>query len=330
MEKQESKRRFPTFPQPRRLRTITTYGIRILRARSVRIKRSDPILPTTFAVPAGTVVYIDLWDTRWNEAVTFTLAATKITVPDVAAAAFKNFAPALQTLVIAQPLTQRAALSEKTLREIESPDNIKAFQQNISDRQNEVIADTSKVLQSIQDSNTEMVCLSNYQEFRLMDSVPRPTDLVAPAKKLGCSQANLLTSKTFFKAEDDAISHAKAAAGLPLRLVDIADLTTVVNSFYLTCMAYIPGLPEGDQNTGRAACRGYAQNLSSQQALISSAITDAQKAQDTLLQVVQTLNSFPGTPTAIVFKLTTKKLTNMVVTITGQEIINKVSSSIQQ
>src|SRR5271157_4777677 len=34
MEKQESKRRFPAFPQPRRLRTITTYGIRILRARS--------------------------------------------------------------------------------------------------------------------------------------------------------------------------------------------------------------------------------------------------------------------------------------------------------
>src|SRR5271170_6412396 len=35
MEKQESKKRFPTFPQPRRLRTITTYGIRILRARSI-------------------------------------------------------------------------------------------------------------------------------------------------------------------------------------------------------------------------------------------------------------------------------------------------------
>src|SRR5580700_8691073 len=35
MEKQESKVRFPTFPQPRRLRTITQYGIRILRARSV-------------------------------------------------------------------------------------------------------------------------------------------------------------------------------------------------------------------------------------------------------------------------------------------------------
>src|SRR5271165_33043 len=34
MEKQESKRRFPAFPQPRRLLTITTYGIRILRARS--------------------------------------------------------------------------------------------------------------------------------------------------------------------------------------------------------------------------------------------------------------------------------------------------------
>jgi hypothetical protein len=34
MEKQESKKRFPTFPQPRRPRTITTYGMRILRARS--------------------------------------------------------------------------------------------------------------------------------------------------------------------------------------------------------------------------------------------------------------------------------------------------------
>src|SRR5271154_4582453 len=38
MEKQESKQRFPTFPQPRRLRTITTYGIRILRARSLVIR----------------------------------------------------------------------------------------------------------------------------------------------------------------------------------------------------------------------------------------------------------------------------------------------------
>src|ERR1700738_1814703 len=35
MEKQESKIRFPTFPQPLRLRNITSYGIRNLRARSV-------------------------------------------------------------------------------------------------------------------------------------------------------------------------------------------------------------------------------------------------------------------------------------------------------
>ncbi len=33
----ESKERFPTFPQPRRLRTINTYGIRVLRARSYRL-----------------------------------------------------------------------------------------------------------------------------------------------------------------------------------------------------------------------------------------------------------------------------------------------------
>ena len=33
MEKQESKNRFPTFPQPRRLRSTFSYGIRILGAR---------------------------------------------------------------------------------------------------------------------------------------------------------------------------------------------------------------------------------------------------------------------------------------------------------
>ena len=36
MEKQESKNRFPTFPQPRRLRCTFSYGIRILRARPHR------------------------------------------------------------------------------------------------------------------------------------------------------------------------------------------------------------------------------------------------------------------------------------------------------
>src|ERR1700738_5626296 len=42
MEKQESKVRFQTFPQPLRLRNITSYGIRNLRARSVYL--SDRIL----------------------------------------------------------------------------------------------------------------------------------------------------------------------------------------------------------------------------------------------------------------------------------------------
>src|ERR1017187_6030964 len=41
MEKQESKVRFPTFPQPLRLRTITTYEIRILRARSVGLSELE-------------------------------------------------------------------------------------------------------------------------------------------------------------------------------------------------------------------------------------------------------------------------------------------------
>ena len=35
MEKQESTNRFPTFPQPRRLRSTFSYGIRVLGARPI-------------------------------------------------------------------------------------------------------------------------------------------------------------------------------------------------------------------------------------------------------------------------------------------------------
>ena|ERR1035437_9767633 len=45
MEKQESKDRFPTFPQPRRLRSTFSYGIRILGARSKESCMDPPIHP---------------------------------------------------------------------------------------------------------------------------------------------------------------------------------------------------------------------------------------------------------------------------------------------
>src|SRR5665213_1865213 len=45
MEKQESKDRFPTFPQPRRLRSTFSYGIRILGARSKESCMNPPIHP---------------------------------------------------------------------------------------------------------------------------------------------------------------------------------------------------------------------------------------------------------------------------------------------
>jgi hypothetical protein len=43
MEKQESKNRFPTFPQPRRLRSTFSYGIRILGASSDIIPEAQEI-----------------------------------------------------------------------------------------------------------------------------------------------------------------------------------------------------------------------------------------------------------------------------------------------
>lgn len=59
MEKQESKQRFPTFPQPRRLRTINTYGIRVLRARSGFISRQP--LADTCAGPLGSLHSTDFY-----------------------------------------------------------------------------------------------------------------------------------------------------------------------------------------------------------------------------------------------------------------------------
>src|SRR5260370_30107251 len=56
MEKQESKERFPTFPQPRRPRTITTYVIRILRARSLLLSHiaHNGVVPGRYLVTMTT------------------------------------------------------------------------------------------------------------------------------------------------------------------------------------------------------------------------------------------------------------------------------------
>jgi TolB-like protein len=67
MEKQESKVRFPTFPQPLRLRTITTYEIRILRARSTLLGQDMRPISSALAAKIAssgkrTVAVVDFTD----------------------------------------------------------------------------------------------------------------------------------------------------------------------------------------------------------------------------------------------------------------------------
>src|ERR1700756_3559857 len=61
MEKQESKIRFPTFPQPLRLPTITSYGIRILRARSVSTQAVQPPNNERVALAEAFEAFVQLW-----------------------------------------------------------------------------------------------------------------------------------------------------------------------------------------------------------------------------------------------------------------------------
>jgi hypothetical protein len=284
----------------------------------VQIWRTNPISPPTFTVPAGIEVYVELLDTRWNENVTFTVTTTKTPPPDVGAAALKNAIPGLQSIIAKQPLTPTA---HTAIEDTQDPGltAARALASHIDERQGEIIASSNEVLAAVQHASAAINCLSSYQVIR---TIVQPTGL----PKYGCSQAEMLTPRTFDTAKNEAVTLAQSAAAANLALLDVADLDQVVKSFYLTCLTYFPASQQGSE--ARMTCRKVAEKLSNQETSIDTAVTDIQKAQDALLQTTQTIQFWPGTPPKLIYKITSQKHLNFSVVIAGTEIVSKANSPI--
>jgi hypothetical protein len=296
------------------LPTVETYPQCVPNAQSgykskqclVIVDRQAPISPPTLIVPVGTTVFVELVNTRWNENVTFTLSTTHTTTQDVAAGAIKNAIPGLQTIVFDVTATPRAVMSV-------SPTGILGLQKAVSSQQEDLAQRLNVAIKSIQNSNAGLTCLSSYQVLQ-----PDHT----------CSQASLLTPATFVAAKDAAIAAAQASANLAVPVLDVTDFDALVKTFYLTCLAYVPGMPPKDQDVARQLCRDMGEKVSSKESLIDSALSDIQKAQDALLQVVNTLEAWPGAPFKVAYQFTTTKNNNMSVAIAGVEIVSKTSSPV--
>jgi hypothetical protein len=305
---------------------------------ALSIQRSNPITPTSFAVPAGTVVYVSLTDTRQNENVTFNVSATKVTVPDTAAAIVKNIIPGLQTITATQPIEPRTNGGTRTpafaYQPPTPPPAVQELMNNILARQKEIITSTNAVLHSVQSAAAFMTCLSNYEEPVAKageDLTPykvSPTD--EPPPSFSCSQQSMIKRDNFDDRKETAFDIVQRATAQPLRLLDQTDLDAVVKSFYLTCLTSFQNMAQ-QNDAGRNFCREYSETLSTNEALLDTAITDIQKAQDTLIQNVQTLDYWTkgdGAPETVTFKFTIPRYVNVVVTIAGTEVVSKTSSTI--
>jgi hypothetical protein len=265
----------------------------------ITIDRQSPVSPPPVLVPPNTDVFVKVINTRWNEVVLFALATTHTTPPDVAGAAVKNLISPLQSLVFSQTVHLLYEGGEQP--------------QDAVDREQETVKDTLVSLQKeIRHAAGAFTCLSNYQRLHDDDT---------------CSQADLLTPTTFPLAKKAALNAAEIAAKLWMPLADLKDVQTAIDSSIKDCLDAAAKIADaGERAAQRNGCITAGDRHMSNQATLNSAIADMQKAQSALMVVVQTLSDWPGTPDIVAYEFTTSKLNNMVVTITGQEVVNKTNS----
>ena len=266
----------------------------------LKIDRQNPTSPPALIVPPNTTVYVEIVNTRWNETVLFSVATTHTTPPDIAAAALKGAISPLQSLVLAQKTVvgYEAALVKPA---------------TIADEQ-KAIADTlTDIQKDIRRGAAALTCLAAYQSLQADYS---------------CSQGKLLTPQTFDSEKQAAINLANYGAARPLPLVELKDLDTKVGNFLASCLANAAKEPADKKDETERNCRSDADLYVSNQAKLNGAVGDIQKAQAALLVSVQALTAWPGTPPVVAYKFTSSPLNNMVVTVSGQEVVNKTSSPI--
>jgi len=270
----------------------------------VTIYRDAPVSPPALLVPPGTDVFVKVLNTRKNEAVLFTVATTRTTPPDVAGAAVKNLISPLQTLVF----TQRT-------QALDGGDKIVTEQSAVADTLN-------SIQDQIRNAATLLTCLSNYQ-------VAHQTEEGAYT----CSQADLIVTRaTFDNQKKQATDLANKAAHHHLPLDEIDDIEPDIAEATKDCLAAAAKAPATEQDAQKKPCRAADDRYKSNQARLKSGVSDIQKAQSALMVSVDTLEAWlkasKNAPDAIAYQFKSSKLINMVVTITGQEVVNKTSSPI--
>jgi hypothetical protein len=265
----------------------------------IKINREAPISPPPFLVPKGTTVYVEVVNTRPNEAVLFVPATTHTTPPDLLAAALKGAISPLQSLVFTQNVKFLA---------------VDGGADPLDEKEKEMSRRLEKVQTDVLVAASAMTCLSSYQ--------------IIDATTGKCSPASLITSSTFLDQKKIAVDFSTNAAKLSLPLSELRDLSDLVAEQYKNCLAVAQVGPEDERIVPTGRCNLQNDRHLSNQSRFTSATSDIQKAQATLLQNVLILENWTFTPSKVAYEFTSAPLNNTVVTISGQEAVNKTSSAI--
>ena len=138
-----------------------------------------------------------------------------------------------------------------------------------------------------------------------------------------------MTPATFETEKKIAVDLANQAAQMRLPLGELQDLTSTLSELQRRCFADVAsGKDDAEKEKRRKDCVPGLDRHLSNQARLNSAASDIQKAQATLLQTVLTLSAWPSTPSILAYQFISSPLNNMVVTVSGQEIVNKTNSPI--
>lgn len=278
----------------------------------VKVDRDNPSSPPTLLLPGGTTVEIEVTHPRWNESVSFTAATTETTPPDIALAALKNLLPSLQSIVVSKTTT---GFTVKVSKPVVPTNKAVAAQVTMISREQKIIQQRLDIaLARIAKVTAELTCLERYKEFKSRDET------------YSCSETDLTADEFTRNLEQTKldISGDRTGAGLmtlPIGLYKAADKDT---SDMLTTCRQLPIIEEND----RTSCFESLDELDSNQALFSAAITALQKAQTSLLQAVQILNSWPGTTAAPTWSISERKNHISTVTVSAQEVISKATTTL--
>lgn len=280
--------------------TLAPDGFHKQTACSVTIDRTNPASPATVVVRAGTAITIELIHARGNETVVFTPTTTQTPPVDIAAAFLKSAITPLQSLIINQANHIGAhALTSSDIIRIDDPIVVKL---------NALIGAVEEALGVMADASVRLSCFEAYRGVQ------------GQAKNYSCSDA-LLTPATYSQEKNHTITALITASKAPLPLATIQDVDPLITR------DVADSLREPNPNTRATDLRKDDQYLSTE-AVIKTALGDAQKTQTTLLEAAEQLTLLVDAPTEATFTISQAKNFNSSVTVVAQEALSKATTTV--